>query len=193
VVAEQGYVDYLYTTGTATQVVPIQPQRVIDTRDGSKRARILNPGNLDGAGRVKAGQAINVDLSDYVYYGMTVFANLTVVGSTSSGYLAFYPTGSAYRRGIDPSSLNYSAGQILSNSAVSGIAVTDQTSDSVTIYANSATHVILDIVAFGVFYPGQINPDVMASLAVGTAGLKADATTQRAQLARKGTPPWQKK
>ena len=142
------FVGSVYTSVTASQLVPVRPFRAVDTRTAAGRANIVNrSGNLDGAGRLIGGHTIEIDLSDQVYLGTAVFANLTVTQAVAEGYLTLWPSGT--RPGT--SSLNYLADQIVANSCVSGLK-----SDTVRLYAQSTTHVVLDVVAFAAGSPDDV-------------------------------------
>ena len=130
----------VYTSVSASQLIPVTPFRAVDTRTTAGRAKIVNrAGNLDSAGRLIGGHTIQIDLGDEVFLGTAVYANLTVTQAVSSGYLTLWPAGT--RPGT--STLNYAAGQTVANFSVSGLS-----SDTVRVYASRTTHVLLDVVAF---------------------------------------------
>ena len=163
-----GYSDFLHTTSNSNLTVPVVPQRVFDTRDASNRGRIVS-GSLDSSGRVLAGGTITVDLSDYVFLGDVVFGNLTAVQPVKDGYATIYPTGMSKPA---PSSLNYTPNLFaLSNAVLSGIGWDDVYSDLVSIYVHQTTHLILDVSAFAVRNPAQVNPNI--SIGFGAASIKA--------------------
>ncbi|HEX8306529.1 MAG TPA: hypothetical protein VF612_16765 [Jatrophihabitans sp.] len=87
-----------------------------------------------------------------VFQGKAVLANLTVTQPTAAGYLTMWHQGP--RPGT--SSLNYSAGQVLSNFCVSGLH-----DDKVRLYASRTTHVVLDVVAFVVNSSSDINDELL--------------------------------
>ena len=150
------FVASVYTTLTASQLVPVTPVRVADTRTSAGRANIVNrTGNLDSAGRLIGGHSVEVDLRDHVYGGTAVFANLTVTQPVAGGYLTLWPSGP--RPGT--STLNYSAGQVVSNFCVSGLSGTD----TVRVYAQRTTHVVLDVVAFAVGDPSNVNRPLLTT------------------------------
>ena len=134
------------------QLIPVKPTRAVDTRYGARI--IANPtGNLDSAGRLIGGHTIDLDFGEYmVFQGLAVLANLTVTQPTAGGYLTMWQQGP--RPGT--STLNYSAGQVLSNFCVSGLY-----QDKVRLYASSTTHVVLDVVAFVVYSSSDINDDLL--------------------------------
>ncbi|MFC7547132.1 hypothetical protein ACFQUZ_12285 [Plantactinospora sp. GCM10030261] len=177
--------DYVHTSGNANRIVPIQPQRVIDTRSAASRARIINAaGNLDSSGRVIGGRTIHVDLSDFLFYADAVFGNLTVVSPVAGSFLTLYPYG-----GSRPvaSSINFSAGAVLSNAYAVGVGYDDNYSDAVSIFSGTTAHVILDITA-AVVGVGEVEPLIMGA----GAARGAKAQSDRAVLAKKGKPSWRK-
>ncbi|HEX8306530.1 MAG TPA: hypothetical protein VF612_16770 [Jatrophihabitans sp.] len=135
------WVGSVYTSLSASQLIPVRPFRAVDTRTTAGRANILNrSGNLDSAGRLIGGHTIEIDLGNEVFQGAAVYANVTVTQPVSSGYLTVWPSGT--RPGT--STLNYLAGQVVANSCVSGLSSTD----TLRVYAQRTTHVLLDVVAF---------------------------------------------
>ena len=157
-VTEQNWSEYLHSTANSNVTVPIIPQRVFDTRYADSRSRIIS-GSLDSSGRVLGGGTITVDLGDYVAGGDVVFGNLTAVQPTVDGYATVYPAGWGKP---EPSSLNYMSSLFaLSNAVLSGIGWDADHSDLVSIYVHRTTHLILDVSAFAVRSPGQINPDII--------------------------------
>ena len=146
----------VFTSYNASRLVPVRPFRAVDTRTSAGRANIVNrTGNLDSAGRLLGGHTIEIDLGDEVFQGTGVFANLTATQAMDSGFLTLWPSGT--RPGT--STLNYSTGQTVANFAVSGLSFTD----TVQLYATRTTHVLLDVVAFAVGSPSDVNPAVLAA------------------------------
>jgi hypothetical protein len=174
-------VGFVYTEYTANQVVPIGPQRVLDTRTVAGRAHILNPsGNLDAGGRLLANHIIEVTLGTLEVAATAAFCNLTAVSPAAAGYLTLWPGGAL----PTTSTVNYAKGSFATaNFAVTGTSATD----TVFIYSYATTHVLLDITAFAVGTAGQIN--------VPLAGVAANGSGQRlAARARAGTlPSWFKR
>ena len=167
---------FVYSELTANQLVTIKPQRILDTRTGAGRAHITNAaGNLDSAGRLLAGHTIVITLSTLEIAAAAAFCNLTAVSPLSGGYMTLWPGGTRPAT----SSLNFGAGAVIANFAVTGTSATD----TVSIFSAAATHVLLDITAFAVGSPGQLNPVILAPAAV-------RATSQRlAAHAKAGTLP----
>jgi hypothetical protein len=162
----------VFTSYTASRLIPVIPFRAVDTRTTAGRANIANrTGNLDSAGRLIGGHTIEIDLGDEVFQGTGVFANLTVTQAAASGYLTLWPGGT--RPGT--SSLNYAAGQVLSNFSVCGLNFVD----TMRLYASSTTHVVLDVLAFAAGNWSDVNP----------ALLPTGAASNLARPARKA-PAW---
>ncbi|MFG1915147.1 hypothetical protein [Micromonospora sp. NPDC048898] len=187
--ANNSITDYVYTTGNSNQIVPIIPQRVIDTRDPSLRARIHNASSttLDSAGRLRGGQTIHVLLDDFVYYGDALFGIVTATTAVNAGFLQIFPYDTP--RPANFASLNYSANQVNSNAFMSGIG---WTADAVSIYALQTTHVVLDVTAFVVGY-GSVHEDILPySVNAAARGAKslAERKAERAAKAKQGKPSW---
>jgi hypothetical protein len=167
---------FVYTEITANQVVTIVPQRILDTRTTAGRVAILNKsGNLDSAGRLLGGHTINIDLSSLEVAAASAFCNLTAVQPLTGGYMTLFPGGTK----PNTSSINFTAGAIIANFAVTGTSSTD----TVSIYSNATSHVLLDITAFNVGSPGQIKAAILPPSA-------SSATSQQlAARAKAGTLP----
>ena len=171
-------VGFVYTEYTANQLVPIAPQRVLDTRTVAGRAHILNPsGNLDAGGRLLANHSIEVTLASLEVAATAAFCNLTAVSPVSAGFLTLWPGGTR----PSTSSVNYAKGAFATaNFAVTGTSATD----TVFIYAYATTHVLLDITAFAVGTAGQINVP-LASPAGDRSGARLAARAKAGTL-----PSW---
>jgi len=165
----------VYTDAWANQVVPITPQRALDTRSAGGRTRIVAPGSaLDAQGRLIGGKSIEIDLADFVWFGIAGFFNLTVVSPTKVGYASLYPTGAPPAA----SSINYLAGQSIANGLVCGLS----DFDTVRIFSVRTTHVVLDVSAFWVGSAGQIPQEIMMGA--------APAMAARSQTPRRSAPSW---
>jgi hypothetical protein len=169
---------FVYTEFTANQVVTIVPQRILDTRTSAGRLHILNKtGNLDSSGRLLAGHTINIDLKSLEVAAASAFCNLTVVLPLTGGYMILFPGGTRPAT----SSIDFTAKQIIANFAVTGTSPTD----TVSIYSSATSHVLLDITAFNVGSPAQINPAILPPSASGATN------RQLAARAKAGTlPDW---
>jgi hypothetical protein len=170
---------FVYTEFTANQVVTIIPHRILDTRTVNGRLSILNKtGNLDSAGRLLAGHTINIDLGSLEVAAASAFCNLTAVRPLTGGFMTLFPGGTR----PSTSSINFSAGAVIANFAATG---TSPTADTVSIFSSATSHVLLDITAFNVGSPAQINPAIVPSAALIATG------RQLAQRAKAGTlPDW---
>jgi hypothetical protein len=169
------FVGSVYTSLSASQLIPVVPFRAVDTRTVAGRATIVNPaGNLDSAGRLIGGHTIQIDLGDEVFQATAVLANLTVTQAVDSGYLTLWPGGA--RPGT--STLNYPAGQTVANFTVSGL-----NSDTVRLYAQRTTHVVLDVVAFAAGSPADVfrAPQPVPGVHLAGQGRKTPAWRARRQ------------
>ncbi|MFC8618292.1 hypothetical protein ACFT9M_18015 [Micromonospora purpureochromogenes] len=175
------FVEYVRTNANSNELVPVVPQRVIDTRTAAGRARIVNPaGNLDSSGRLLRGHTIQINLDYYVHLGEAVYGNVTVTGALAAGFLQIYPDPG--QRPSTFSTINFQAGQTLSNFFLTGI---NPLIDQISVHAQQTTHVILDVVAFAVA-SGSVNPSILPSTGELAAG------DQRARLAQRTKPSWAK-
>ncbi|MGN9803311.1 hypothetical protein [Micromonospora sp. L32] len=148
----------VHTTANSNRIVPLVPQRVLDTRYASSRGLVRETGYLDASGRLLAGRSISLRLTDHLYCADAVFGTLTVVQPTLGGFAQVYPFGTT--RPTDFSSINFAPNQIVSNAFVCGIGSDPEArnaSDLISIYTNRTTHVILDITA-AVVGAGRVNP-----------------------------------
>ncbi|MFI7606843.1 hypothetical protein ACIBTV_17105 [Micromonospora sp. NPDC049366] len=186
VVSVPGWVDYLHTTGNSNRIVPITPQRVVDTRTAAGRSRIVNASGttLDSSGRLRDGQTIHLDLSDFVFIGDALFGNLTVTSAVASGFVQIFPHGVARPQNF--SSINYLTNQVISNSFMSGIGYNF---DYISVYAARTTHIIIDAVAFVVGI-GGVNPEILPYSADASARASKSAAAKRAERAKNSSPSW---
>jgi hypothetical protein len=158
-----------------------QPVRILDTRSATLRKSILNPsGNLNSAGQLEAGKTIAVSFSSLVYFADSVLANVTVTDPEAGGFLTIW-SGAGTTRPIT-AAINYNKAETLSNFMVSGLSeypVNSTTTDYViAIYADSTTHVILDVSGF--IMPGF---EYAKFEVVGSPNQARNARLQRAQQA----------
>jgi hypothetical protein len=166
---------FVYSEFTANQLVTIKPQRIVDTRTVAGRAHITNrPGNLDAAGRLIAGHTILVDLASLEVAAAAAFCNLTAVRPVTIGFMTLWPGG------VQPatSSINFVAGAVIANFAVTGTSATD----TVSIFSSATTHVLLDITAFAVGNPGQVNPVILAVAGISATGQQLAARAEAGTL-----------
>jgi hypothetical protein len=181
----QPFRTFVYTDSNANMMVPLNPDRVIDTRDPAQRVRIFNPGALDGLGRVAGGQTIDIDLSDYTFFATAVFINITAVTPVSNGFLTVFPTGTPRP---PTSNLNYQSNVFAwSNYAVSPVGSfavsTGDVRDAISVLTSASAHIIVDIAAVQAPGPGNVNPAHQFN-----APAKG-ANTARPQATRRVTPP----
>jgi len=175
---------FVYTSSVANQLVPITPQRNLDTRTANGRANITNPsGNLDSAGRLLAGHTIVVSLANLEVAATAAYCNLTAVSPLATGFMTLWPGGTRPAT----SSINFTAGAIIANFAVTGI-TNSATASTVSIYSAVTTHVLLDITGFAVGSVGQVNPAVLPASATSAQSAARGALAARAAA---GTlPKW---
>lgn len=127
--------------------VAIPPQRILDTRTKDGRANILRASSgsaLDSTGRLREGQWLDLALASTNEATIDgIFANLTVTGSLTSGYLTVYPGGDRPAT----SSINFAAGKSLANGGFFATGLVDE-HYVVRIYTSATSHIILDISGF---------------------------------------------
>ncbi|MEU8286098.1 hypothetical protein AB0C01_17365 [Micromonospora sp. NPDC048905] len=166
--------DYVFTTGNSNQIVPVVPQRVIDTREAGRRGRITNASatTLDSAGRLRGGQTIHVALDDFVHAGDALFGIVTATSAAGPGFLQIFPYGTP--RPPSFASLNHEANGVYSNAFMSGIGYD---ADAISIYALQTTHVVLDVTAFVVGY-GWVETDFLP-YSVNATGRSAESLADR--------------
>ncbi|HEX8092368.1 hypothetical protein [Jatrophihabitans sp.] len=139
----------IFNSYNATVLVPVRPTRIVDTRTAAGRANLIDPWqHIDTEGRLMGGHTIDINLTRHVFRGTAVFANLTVTDPLADGYLTLWPMET--RPGT--SMLNYLAGQTVANFTVTGL-----NSDTMRLYTQRTTHVLLDVVAFAVGRASDIN------------------------------------
>lgn len=160
-----GVAGAVYTSAFANHLHFLDaPRRVLDTRSGGttdeggnpndRRTRVV-AGRFDSGGRLLGGTSLVLDLSELVLSGVGVFANLTVVGPASSGFLTAYPTpeGAPRTDGIDrpaASSLNFVRDvPAVANFVVVRLGVGGR----ISIYSTALAHVLLDLTAVSVAEP----------------------------------------
>jgi hypothetical protein len=172
----------VHTEATANVYAqPLAPVRILDTRSAALRKSIINPsGNLNSAGQLEARKTIAVSLSSMVFFADAVFANVTVTDAEAGGFLTIWSGAGATRP--TTAAINYNKAETLSNFVVSGLSeyvVNSTTADCViAIYADSTTHVILDVSGF--IMPGF---EYARFEVVGSANQARNARLQRAQQA----------
>ena len=149
-------------------VPPPAPKRMLDTRSSSGRANVLDPsGKFDSSGRLLGGKTIHINLRSLVFFGDAVTSTLSAITPTATGFMILWSGAVARPTAV---SLNYVAGQSISNLTVSALAAFSQTAtDTIAIYTTKTTHVLLDVAGFTVRNFGQVNPAFTAPTMSGTA------------------------
>ncbi|GAB3158759.1 hypothetical protein GCM10027290_62500 [Micromonospora sonneratiae] len=173
----QEFNSWAWTTQWATTSVAVPPTRVIDTRDPAQRANIVSGiGNLDATGRIKGGTSIVVSLDAYVKDGLAMKGNVTVVGTTSAGYVTVWGSGA---RPVS-STLNWwGANQILSNFVFTAFGQLGTARSVVAIYAHTPTQVILDLTSLVVRHPAQVRIGAAAKAAAQLPAAQLPAATPK--------------
>jgi len=118
-------------------VVPIEPRRVYDSRDGSSALASSSAGtarSVDVFGPLSAGADV-----------IAVFANVTITGPSSDGYLATNPTG---RERASASTVNFARGETVANATVLARGSSDLVDFVVTTPGTAGSaHLIVDVFA----------------------------------------------
>ncbi|GIF69883.1 hypothetical protein Ais01nite_79180 [Asanoa ishikariensis] len=181
--AVPGLPEMVHTSFTATQLVPILPERVLNTRTAEGRANVINQaGNFDSAGRLLSGKTIHVYVGDLAFNAVALHGNLTVTAALGDGYLTLWP-GGAPRPAT--SVINYAAStklNALANHVVSGIGVNGDTPDVISIFnSGNAAHVLLDISAFTIIWGFSA---VFADTGAGAAAARISAAAAAKPMSR---------
>jgi hypothetical protein len=176
--------DVTHSTLNSNMIVAINPIRAVDTRNTAGRRLILNPAALGTDGRLRAGQTMNVDLSEFVLVGDAVFVNPAAIAPNTGGFLSLFPLGNAV-----PATANVGFGtnSNVSNFAIVGIGFNQQTDNGISVFASNVTHVIIDIYAFVVAHPSVVSANLTTGggPTLGAQGARsAQAAARRAKLAR---------
>lgn len=118
----------------------LQPQRLLETR--SHAATI--DGQHEGGGPVSAGSVVELDVAgrgDVPDGASGVVLNATAIAPDRAGYVAIYPCGS---QPPNASSLNFAAGGVIPNSAVTAIGESGQ----VCLYTSATLDMVVDVTAY---------------------------------------------
>jgi hypothetical protein len=141
----------VHTTMNTSQLVPIVPQRLVDTRSTAGRELVINKDALDGQGRLRSGATMHVIASALVRYADAMHGNVTAVRAVTGGHLTIYPYGVPTRPGT--STLNYPVNMTLANAFTVGHGRHPQHDDAISIYnSGGPVHVLVDAVAFTFAY-----------------------------------------
>ncbi|SCL17254.1 hypothetical protein GA0070616_1236 [Micromonospora nigra] len=139
----------VHTTANSTMLVPIRPTRILDTRSSAGRARLIE-GQFDAQGRAVAGTYLLVHLDGIVDGGDGMLGNITVAKTTKGGFAT------VYGRGNRPtaSTINWwAADQVLANAFITQI---DPWQNTVGVYVQATTAVILDVTGLLVYAPESV-------------------------------------
>jgi hypothetical protein len=121
-------------TGAGDAYHPLQPARLMDTRDGTGGPATPLPAresrNLQVAGR----GGVPADAT-------AVVVTVTVTGPASAGWLVAWPAGTTRPLA---STLNFGGGQTIANLAPVRLGA----GGAISLYANTGTHVVVDVVGY---------------------------------------------
>jgi len=134
--------DVTATIADAADFGALNPARLIETRSGM--STIDN--EQEGVGRLEAGSTTVVRVAGRG--GVPADAdlaavNLTAIDPVGAGYLTAFPCDAGLG---DTSSLNFGAGATVANSGI--FALSDD--GTLCVYAHEATHMVMDVSAYGV-------------------------------------------
>jgi len=141
----------LHTTMNTSQLVPIVPSRLVNTRTAAGRELIINKDALDGQGRLRSNATMHIIASALVRYADAMHGNVTAVDAVTGGHLTIYPYGVPTRPGT--STLNYPASTALANAFTVGHGTHPAHDDAISVYnSGGPVHVLIDAVAFTFAY-----------------------------------------
>ncbi len=118
---------------TATQLRPVTPVRLLDTRDGTGGITGPTAGTQD----VQIAGRVGVPATE----ATAVVLNVTVTAPRGSGYLTVWPTGA---RRPNASNLNFTAGKTVPNLVIAKIGQ----GGKISYYSSTTTHVIIDVLGY---------------------------------------------
>ena len=125
---------YFATTGSK-RFAPLQPIRLLDTREGDPRIN----GNLGGT-RLSAGQVLRIPMGGQRGVpgeARAISANIAITEATSAGVLTAYPCG---ERPV-AANVNFTPGENVANAAQ----LTLDTDGAVCLWSSTNAHVIIDV------------------------------------------------
>ncbi|MCE6998442.1 PKD domain-containing protein [Saccharothrix sp. S26] len=133
---------YFTKAASAEGFTPIRPQRLLDTRTGL---------GMPSPRPIAAGETFSQRVAGHYTGGVPSYAtaalvNITVADPRAAGHLTAFPAGTPNPQ---TSNLNYTAGQITTNSVIAPIG----SGGYVDLYSNATTDVVIDVV--GYFAPGN--------------------------------------
>jgi hypothetical protein len=137
---------------TGAGFTPLVPARLLDTRGGFSTV----DGRQNGIGRrtVDSETAVVVATRGGVGSVDAVVLNVAVTGSTAPGFVTIYPCGTTRP---NASSLNFAAGQTISNAVTAKVG----TNGKICVYVFAATDVIIDVTGY---FPGSVTFDPNAEV-----------------------------
>ena len=125
---------FLYDSpSAASNFFTVTPCRIVDTRGSGA---VITSGGPLGIGATRTWDLTHCGVPDGA---VAISANVTVVGGTASGSLAFYP-GTAGAQGA--TSISYSVGDTLANNALIKLLAGNTT---ITNHTAGTVHVIVDV------------------------------------------------
>ncbi|QQQ74126.1 PKD domain-containing protein [Saccharothrix sp. 6-C] len=142
---------YFTKATTAEGFTPVYPSRLLDTRDG---LGTVSPRPVV-AGETFTQRVAGHYTGDVPGQATAALLTVTVVGPRAPGHLTVYPSGTANPQ---TSSLNYSAGQTITNSVIVPLGADGH----LDLYANATTDVVIDVIGyfarFGKSYLVPVSP-----------------------------------
>jgi hypothetical protein len=121
-----------FSASATGRLVPYDPRRLIDTRDGSPVRR----------GVTRAVGVMNGTLPGAPASATAVLFNVSAVGAAGRGWVRVFPCDQAGSSAV--STVNFGAGETVANSAMVKLSQTGQ----VCIQSNTTTDVVLDVTGF---------------------------------------------
>lgn len=118
------------TRGCTSQLTPVTPNRVLDTRHG-----------IGGYSRIAGGQQAVVQIAGTsgVPHGATAaMVNITAVGPSGTGFVTAYPCASEVPT---TSNVNYVAGQVVSNSTIAALSPSGQ----LCVWTSADADILVDV------------------------------------------------
>ena len=123
-----------WSEGSGARLVPVTPQRLVDTRSGAGRLPAGRPVTVDVGGRAGV-PGVGVD---------AVVLNVTAVSPLGAGHLTVFPPATTAPLA---SNVNYVRGQTVPNLVVVGVGADDRV--EVLLQANAGDpHVVVDVVGY---------------------------------------------
>jgi|GEM_PF-3299560 len=156
------------TDFNSVQVVPIQPVRMLDSRQ--QMAGASGPGQsnvivgatspFNAAGSLIPGQQVVLDLGSLATVATGFVGNVTVTNTTQPGFVTVFPSGTQPQT----STINFAKGWTIANGFLVGAGLSG-TSPIITITASSPVAVIIDITAVVTYSADLVTARLAAALA----------------------------